>query len=254
MTAVAGVLACTAPAHSAPVAPGTLIQVGIGQCTAGFVVDGTGRQAGRVFVLTAAHCSETVGDRAGTPDGERLGEVVQRGFPDLVASGARGDDWALIEVDAERRGDVSAALVGHPGLPSPGFLGTSGWCPGDGVTTSGWGSPFEVSATTRERRPGALVAHGPRTWGALAPMFFGDSGGPVVHSPSGRAIGLVSGLGGSETVNGSVDGPSLVGIFGALRERGISARVRPARGRGARRYVGRPWPTKSSTRLACARR
>jgi len=191
--------------------PGMMISTAVSECTANFVFDGIGPAYGRVFIGTAAHCTTDVGEvvfegyeRVGAltvpPMPARIGTVVGRGDPDSVI-----EDWALIEVDANRRNDVSPQLKGHPSLPR----GTELRNPrdlsrGDLVQFSGYAQGLETQPT-REQRVGVF-----NTWENTAsvelvgPITFGDSGGPIVHIPTGRPLSLHSRFGALYTIAISV--------------------------------------------------
>jgi hypothetical protein len=62
---------------------------------------------------------------------------------------------------------------------------------GDPVQFSGWGQPW-LTPDLREQRTGTVVTYAEPRYAVRGPIFFGDSGGPVVDVTSGRALGIVS--------------------------------------------------------------
>jgi hypothetical protein len=165
-----------------------VVQPGIGivneggaQCTTNWVYDGEGALAGNVFIGTAAHCVESVGEEISElSSGEVIGTVAFVS-PDM--------DYSLIRVADESA--VSPAMKGHPEFPS-GFstVDTAGF--GDIVQFSGYGLGFSVFGPTQESRVGVLHTFDGEEWSALGPVAPGDSGGPVGDATDGnKALGVV---------------------------------------------------------------
>jgi hypothetical protein len=173
-----------------PIQPGMLITAGSTQCTAGFVFDGAGAQAGTAYLATAAHCVQQKGQAVLDADGSTIGTVAALGAPGNDATDDHRD-WALIEVPATALARIDPSLVGHPDLPHGGAADVAHVAVGDAVQFSGWGQPW-VTSDLREQRTGTVVTYAEPRYAVRGPIFFGDSGGPVVDIPSGRALGIVS--------------------------------------------------------------
>ena len=216
------IVASLALAHSAVaqdvVRPGDLHETDLGGCTLGFVFDGTGALAGRVYMSTAAHCVEGVGDEARLEDGELLGEAVLVGDQDATA-----DDYALIAVRPGLVARVAAGMRGNEAYPRGGHTTPAETGTGDALQLSGYGIGFDVTPVTRQGRAGVLTADDDGTYSALATLIFGDSGGPLAHVPTGKALGTVSRL-----CIGlcQAEGPTVQGIVAKAAARGFTVRLR----------------------------
>ena len=226
--------------------PGMLVNTPTGsQCTGGFVFDGTGAQAGRHYLGLAAHCVEAkVGEPVADAKGNAFGTVAMSVWPyDNYA-----EDYAFVEIDPAAYPRVDPALAGHPSIPS-GVLPAGGGAVGDRVQFSGWGFVTESKTYTREQRVGLLKNTTDRLWFAWGIISNTDSGGPVVHLPSGGAMGSVSNF----CVPLPVDhgegfepgctgwGPTVAGILADAARRGFTAEVRAA-GEGAPSLPDPPLP------------
>ena len=179
--------------------PGSSIVTGDAFCTLNWVYDGAGKQAGRLYVGTAAHCVEDAGAQAdvwlatgtfGSPV-IRIGKVAYVGD-----SKVDGRDYAFIEVDSANYSRVDASLTGHPSFPKG--VSTAGTAqPGDLIQFSGHGTGFHASETTREERIGLLNFNDGRAHAVTGPVTPGDSGGPVADISDGdKALGIVTDVGG----------------------------------------------------------
>lgn len=160
--------------------PGTFVDTeGVG-CTLSFVfTDGT-----RTYIATAGHCAERDGARASVAGIGQFGTVVYRRH-----SGS--DDVALIRVDADKAGAVSPS-VRDVGVPT-GYTTAAETSIGDLIVLTGNGLIFGDTSVTRTRR-GVLAADDQGEYLAEIAAIFGDSGGPVVHAATGKALGIVSGI------------------------------------------------------------
>ena len=196
--AVAGstvaLLASAASAHAQTIQPGAPIVAGGSYCTLNWIYDGSGALAGKTYAGTAAHCVAGVGQEVSLADTtlgsavERIGQVAFQGDAD-----APGRDYAFIEIDTEDLSQVSAALKGHPQIPT----GVSeNAAKGDVIQFSGYGTGVHLTQPTRESRVGVLnftdgVEH--LVLGVVTP---GDSGGPVANGTDGNtAFGIVNTVG-----------------------------------------------------------
>lgn len=233
-------VATSPPAHAAddPLQPGDLHRTSVGQCTLNFVFDGTGVNAGRTYIGTAAHCVSAVGQFAYDSADVRFGHVAYRGD-----ANDNSLDFALIEVNAANVGRVTAAVKGHPGYPSgvatpptvvhvparPGEVVT-----GDVVQISGQGAGYAWTTETQEQRKAALTAFSHEEFGIVGPLHWGDSGGPLVHERSGTALGVVSrfcngsftGLLSLRVMPCDITGPTIEGIIAAAGSAGFTITLR----------------------------
>ena len=218
-----------------PVQPGMAVEVtGVATCTGGFVFDGVGRLAGRVYLGLAAHCTEgELGAVVTDAAGNRFGSVAFSRWPYRTFA----DDFAFVQIDRAAYARVDPAMAGHPTLPT-GVVPPGGAAAGDRVQLSGWGSLTDGSPTTREQRVTVLKDHSRDFWSGWGVMSPGDSGGPVAHLPSGGALGSVSNLclpfpvdhsSGFEQVAGCLGyGPSMAGILTRAAAAGFPVRLRSA--------------------------
>ena len=207
------------PAHAASIQPGDAMSSGDAGCTLGFVVDG---RQGQTYFLTAAHCVK-VPAQVQLDDGTILGGSVAEGSS-LDEPSDPADDWALIRVRDELVSSVSGLVRGHAGTPTGVALaGETAF--GDVIEHSGWGIPFFFTNVTREQRYGVLVQQTAGTWASVGPDSYGDSGGPVVHVATGKAVGLVAQLclGTCTSI-----GPSVEGILARTAEAGYHLTLRRA--------------------------
>jgi acyl-coenzyme A thioesterase PaaI-like protein len=192
---------------------------GSSYCTLNFVFDGPEE----VYMGTAAHCvSED--QRVRSENVGAFGEVVHVGG---------GVDFALIEVDEDDAERVRASVKGHASVPT-GVAEPDQTDRGDLVYVSGYGVGFDPDETTRENRWGLQLTHG-GGYQVLAPFTPGDSGGPVVHGPSGRALGVAAWIGACVQVVPTTDcglpparagGPSVHAILDVLHDHGYPVELR----------------------------
>lgn len=169
-------------APNSPIRPGMVATVPAGQCTLNFIFDGP---SGQVYVGIAAHCVEP-GDTVTTTGYPHFGSVV---YDDDAAR-----DFALIQVRQEFVSSVSAEVKGHPGMPT-GVTTFQETTVGDIVLLSGYGLLWSTTTITQEKRLGPLFSDNQNSYCADAPALWGDSGGPVLHQKTGKALGFVSALG-----------------------------------------------------------
>jgi hypothetical protein len=206
-----------AGAATDPIQPGDEISTSVGGCTLNFIYDGTGAQAGKVYGGTAAHCVSAVGDDVQLGSGETFGDVALIGNQDSMV-----DDYSFIEIRPEYVGRVSAAMKGNPTYPT-GVARAAETTVGDTVQLSGYGLGFGLTAPTQERRVGVITGDDAESHQVVAPLIFGDSGGPIVHAKSGKAYGIVSRLciGVCEE-----EGPTVEGLLAKAAARGFTVTLR----------------------------
>jgi hypothetical protein len=179
----------------------------LGQCTLNFVFEGGGNK----YIGTAGHCMDHVGDVMTDENGARIGTVAFRIFEG-------DDDFALIKIDSSRYGQVDPSVRGWGGPTGITTSATSGL--GDVILLSGYGEGFSLVGPLRTR-PGILEAQTDTFYLAAAPAIFGDSGGPVLDWATGKAIGVVSGIGVSVPPS-TLLGPTIEGTLKTLADKGIN--------------------------------
>jgi hypothetical protein len=193
-----------ARAAAAPVIqPGVALDFGPSFCTANFVFDG----GGNVYLGSARHCtSGTTG--VGSPVTLVSGTTAATQIETVghVAYISSALDFCLIQLDSGVLDQVSAALAGHPDMPT-GVATPDDAHGGDTLQFSGHGIGFDSTAETQQQRTGILSffdtgsAQGDYT--ALGPASPGDSGGPAVDVTDGnRALGIL------DNIEVNVNGPS----------------------------------------------
>lgn len=209
-------IAAAAPAQAAgPLHPGDLHETTVGFCTLNFVYDG----GGSTYFGTADHCIERVGDPVFDSDGDRIGQVAFTGNDDVSET-----DFAFIRVDAGRLPDVRASVRGHPAYPT-GVTSASETSTGDLLQISGHGIGFDLTQPTREQRRAVLTFDDAEVWGAAGPLINGDSGGPIVHIRTGKALGMESRL----CIGICTDeGPTVQGIIAKASAAGFPVALRTA--------------------------
>jgi hypothetical protein len=180
-------LAVAMPTNAlAPVHPGDYMESSIGACTLGFAFDGTGSKAGNVYFATAAHCVDHVGEDIRLLDGTIVGDVAAVGN-----AGAPATDWALVQVRGPYEGHVRGAVRGHPTFPT-GYTNPSETAQFDLVRFSGYGIGYDLLPLTRESRVGLMGSDSGEEYDLIGLDTAGDSGGPIMHDKTGKALGLVS--------------------------------------------------------------
>lgn len=182
----------------ATIQPGDRVSTPPGGCTLNFVYDGTGPQAGKVFIGTAAHCFTALGQPASADSVGEFGRVVYMGDFSSANAGSFDNgipgtqtDFSLIEVAPAFASFVLPEVRGHPGLPTGGVLPVADARLGDIIEFSGYGTGFEYTQETRESRFGVYVFRSGSNWQGEGPVLPGDSGGPVLHE-SGKAFGVAT--------------------------------------------------------------
>lgn len=181
---VAALLALIAPLPAdaavtvVQIQPGASISTPIGGCTLNFVYED---QFGVTYIGTAGHCAN-VGHRIKSGNGTEFGTVVfsENAYPI--------NDFALIRIDEEDLPLVSPAMR-YWGGPTGLFEFGEGQR-NDPVLAYGYGLGYGTTEYTR-RRIGLLQTMNTQRYQAALNCIFGDSGGPVVHGPTGKAMGVI---------------------------------------------------------------
>ena len=208
----------TGPAGAAdPLQPGDYMASGNAACTLSFVYDGLGGLGGRVYMGTAAHCVERVGDAVRDESGQVFGNVALIGNPNVTAQ-----DYAFIGVLPAHVSRIVAAVKGLPQFPV-GYTRSSETAVGNPIKMSGYGLGYDVLAQTREQRIGVVMSDTASEYVVTGLDTYGDSGGPFVHKKSGKAYGIVSRLCVGACTS---EGPTVEGILAKAAARGFGVRLR----------------------------
>ena len=180
----------TAAAQTATIQPGvSIVNESGGQCTTNWVYDGTGAHAGSVFIGTAAHCVDRIGESVALQTGTFGRSLLRIGQVAFISPNL---DYALIRVADSNLSLVSPAMKGYPAIPA-GVSTTETTSLGDLVQFSGNGVGFHATTLTQERRVGILHFNDGTDWSALGPVSPGDSGGPAADVTDGnKALGIVT--------------------------------------------------------------
>lgn len=218
-TAVVSAIALLAVVIPAPVVAQTVaIQPGAsiinesgGQCTLNWVYDGAGELAGEVYIGTAGHCVDRVGEQITLQSATFGDPLFAIGQVALISPNL---DYSLIRVSDENLDLVDPAMKGHPQIPS-GMSTTETTNFGDTVQFSGNGVGFHATTLTQEERVGILHHHDETDWSALGPVSPGDSGGPAADVTDGnKALGIVTVL----CIGTSCSGAGGVSLEGLLQD------------------------------------
>jgi hypothetical protein len=167
----------------------------IGWCTYNFLwVDEDGEADDGVptyYIGTAAHCVEDVDERLPLAGAGEIGSVAFTSFNETFQDeyGVDGAvDFALIRLDEGWN------LKAHPRMMNKagptGYATAADVAMGDELQHHGYGMVFGDVEPLRDR-PGYLVSFD-RDYCSESVVWWGDSGSPVLHAATGKAIGIVS--------------------------------------------------------------
>jgi hypothetical protein len=145
-------------------------------CTLNFVF----RDADHLYIGTAGHCTNSVGQRISTAQIGEFGTVVYR------LNGGVGSDFALIRIDVDKHGLVEATMCAFGG-PSEGSGSTAA---GQHVHNYGWGYQTSSTGATRAR-VGVLSSGGGNSITFEGFGSPGDSGSPVTGVVD-QPVGIVT--------------------------------------------------------------
>jgi hypothetical protein len=174
----------------------------IGWCTYNFLWFNP--ENGTHYVGTAAHCTEL---------GERMplvgyGEIGTTVFDSDESPGAdAGIDFALILLDGGVNLLAHPKMVEHDG--PKGYVEAADVARGDELEHHGYGMVFGSLEPTRSR-PGVLLAFDD-DYCSQSVVWWGDSGSPVLHADSQKALGIVSRAGWFECATDGAPGSQLRG-------------------------------------------
>jgi len=203
LCALVGALAMSGLPHAAAapvIQPGSSLEFGDSFCTANWIYDG----GGATYIGAAAHCTTGVGQEVDLST-MSLGSSIERiGQVAYVSSSL---DFLLVRLDSGVLGQVSAAMAGHPNIPT-GVSTPATAKQGDIIQFSGHGVGFDFLTATQQDRVGVFNFFDDQgnqyVLGAVTP---GDSGGPVADVSDGnKAIGIV------DTVGLTIDLPQGVNV------------------------------------------
>ena len=197
---------------SAPIRPGAEAQTAEGYCTYNFLF----YDASDVYIGTAAHCTDKIGEVARLGNGLRIGTVV---YDSDRTAGADADvDFALIKLDANMVSQANPQMLG--------FYGPTGIAPrseltaGETLNVYGFGMVVGESSHTRARS-GVLVSTTATLYRADMPAVNGDSGGPLLEGATGRAVGIISHYGLNPVVPTTDEGPLMTFVLSELDRAGF---------------------------------
>jgi hypothetical protein len=167
----------------------------IGWCTYNFLfVDPYGEnQTGEptYYIGTAAHCVEDVGVRMPLAGHGEIGEVVFSSFNETYQEEYGVEEWvdfALVRLDEDLN------LQAHPRMMNTdgptGYAVAADVALGDELIHHGYGLLFGEIEPLRDR-PGILVSYD-RDFCSESAVWWGDSGSPVLHADTNKALGIVS--------------------------------------------------------------
>jgi hypothetical protein len=190
----------------------------IGWCTYNFLFFAPAN--GTYYVGTAAHCTDALGQRmplAGFQD--EIGTVVYDS-DNATASGGNAD-FSLIQLDE------GLNLLANPtmmNLRGPvGYTLAAEVAVGDVIEHHGYGMVFGDVQETRDREGvfSGWSGGAGRDYCSESPIWWGDSGSPIMHQDTQKAFGIVSRAGWTAcTPVAQLMGATLEYIFDELAEHG----------------------------------
>lgn len=231
---LAALLVAPAASESAQkIQPGMLVTAAdsSGGCTGNFIYDGLGPRAGATYIGLASHCVGEVADPIAV-DRDRVpfGRLVHKNWPLRTIR----DDWALIEIFPERLADVDPAQRGNPRFPT-GVADEDDVAVGDEIRISGWGAFMYLNEEVQTHRSGVTTYWDGVYHDLAGPILTGDSGGALVHVPSGKALGIVSAFctpsnftAEHQPVGCTAFGPSAAEVMREMAKKGFPVRMRLA--------------------------
>lgn len=205
---------------SSPIRPGAEFRAGSSGCTYNWVFHQVvyptvedPNPVPDVYIGTAAHCTDEIGQRVTVPGTGEIGTVVYDA--DLVESGS---DFALVELDAERVDETNPQMLGFVG--PRGYATPDDLALGDRVNLHGFGLLVGNRPVTRSRT-GLLTGWNDREYVADMPAVNGDSGGPLLHQETGKALGIISRYGFDQLPPSTDVGPLIPWILDDLAAAGF---------------------------------
>lgn len=200
---------------SAPLRPGASLG---GYCTFNFVffdseIDEEAGETPTGFIGTAAHCTDELDEVVQLDGYGAIGTVVYDS--DLVSSNV---DFALIELFDHVIADTNPTMRGFDG--PYGSVVADDLSAGDLVSQHGYGMVLGENSLTRSRQ-GVLVDHTADEFVINGPFMPGDSGSAILHSETGKALGIISRFNFGERGASTDIGPLMGYIFNELDAAGF---------------------------------
>ena len=198
---------------SSPIRPGAALD----ECTLNYVFYNPQSENPPAYIGTAGHCTSKVGQRISLAGGMDIGTVVYDS--DRAGSDV---DFSLIRIDQNKVSKTSPKVL-HWGGPT-GIAATSLLDVGDQLDLYGHGILVGANEATRPRS-GLLTGWTATEYAADMPAVNGDSGAPVLHHDSGRALGIISRYGVTASPPSTDTGPRMAWLFAALDNAGFEELV-----------------------------
>lgn len=167
-----------------------------------------------VFIGTAGHCTDELGERATLAGFGPIGTVV---YDSNVARSTV--DFSLIRIDPHLVGKTNPQMRGFVG--PRGVATTDMLAELDRVDVYGYGI---VVGSREETRPrwGVLTDWRENEYVADMPAVNGDSGAPLLHDETGYALGVISRYGISEVPPSTDVGPLVTWALQEIRAAGFT--------------------------------
>lgn len=177
-------------------------------CTLNYVFYNPKLASPPVYIGTAGHCTARLGQQIELSGGLDIGSVVYDS--DKAGSAV---DFSLIRLDPSMVSKTNPKVLGWGG--PRGVVSTSALNVGDRLHMHGRGFVVGLNAATRSRA-GVLASWTSTEYAADIPAVNGDSGAPLLHQPTGKALGIISRYGVFATPPSTDTGPLMSWIFAAL--------------------------------------
>lgn len=224
-----------AAAEAALLRPGVFTAGAVG-CTVGFLyVDPV---TDTYYASLAAHCVDSADGTTNDSTGQRIaietGNLLNAAPLEIgsvvydsdgpTPSSLLGDDASPAVDFILIRLDPGINLIANPQvleLQGPtGFIDAdcAGARQGDTIAFYGQGQPFQISGQLH-RREGPLLSCSDTTHSSAVPVYWGDSGSPVLHTVTGKALGFLT----SSLMPAVMFGTTLPYVFSELAKSGFGS-------------------------------
>ncbi len=190
----------------------------IGWCTYNFLFYAPSN--GTYYIGTAAHCTDGVGQRmplVGFMD--EIGTVVYDS--DNATESGTNADFSLILLDPGLNTKANPTMMNLQG--PTGFTTAADVAIGDTIEHHGYGMVFGDVEQTRDREGVVSGWSGgtDKDYCSESPIWWGDSGSPIIHQKTQKAFGIVSRAGWTScTPSAQLMGATLPYIFDEMAEYG----------------------------------
>lgn len=191
--------------------PGAEARTAEGYCTYNFLF----YDNSNAYIGTAAHCTDKIGEVASLGNGTRIGTVVYDS--DRTAGADSAVDFALIKLDANRIAWAHPQMIAHNG--PTGIANRTDLPLGEELSIYGYGLLFGETSPTRAR-DGVLVSTTIKLYRADMPAVNGDSGGPILETDTGKAVGIISHYGFTSATTD--EGPLMTFVMAELQKAGYN--------------------------------